>query len=143
VGKKGQVPWNKGKTLVPIEKQRNRRLEYQKKRREEQHDELKKKRDAKRLEIKLEVFSHYSKKLSNSNIPCCNCCGENKFLIFLTVDHIKGRKNYDEGPKRLVGKELYRFLQKNDFPVGYQILCMNCNSAKSDNNVCPHQRSKK
>ena len=143
MGKKGQVPWNKGKTLVPIEKQRNRRLEYQKKRREEQHDELKKKRDAKRLEIKLEVFSHYSKKLSNSNIPCCNCCGENKFLIFLTVDHIKGRKNYDEGPKRLVGKELYRFLQKNDFPVGYQILCMNCNSAKSDNNVCPHQRSKK
>ena len=109
----------------------------------EKREEIKKKRDAKRLEIKLEVLSHYSKKLSNSKIPCCNCCGENKFLIFLTIDHIKGRKNYDEGPRRLIGKELYRFLQKNNFPKGYQVLCMNCNSAKSDNDKCPHQKRKK
>jgi hypothetical protein len=140
---RGHTPWNKGKILVLIEKQRKRRLEYQKKRREEKYDEIKKKRDAKRLEIKSDVFSHYSKKLSNSTTPCCNCCGENKFLIFLTIDHITGWKNYDEGPKRLVGKEMYRFLQKNNYPTGYQVLCMNCNSAKSDKGICPHQRSKK
>ena len=117
---------------------------------EEKREDIKKKRDAKRLEIKLDVFSHYSKKLSNSTIPCCNCCGENKFLIFLTIDHVKGWKNYNEpdlskrkGSKRLGGNQLYRYLQKNNFPSGYQVLCMNCNSAKSDNEVCPHQRSKK
>jgi hypothetical protein len=88
-------------------------------------------------------MKHYSKKLSNSEIPSCNCCGENQFLIFLTIDHIKGWKNYNEGPKRLGGKDLYRYLQKNDFPEGYQVLCMNCNSAKSDDEVCPHQRRRR
>ena len=140
VFKKGHVPHNKGKILVPSDEKRKRQLQYQKKRREKKRDELKKKRDSKRHEIKFEVLSHYSKKLSNSRIPCCNCCGENQFLIFLTIDHIKSRKNYDKEPKNLVGKELYRYLQKNNFPRGYQVLCMNCNSAKSDGEFCPHQR---
>ena len=96
---------------------------------------------------KTAVMAHYSKKLSNSDIPCCNCCGENQFLIFLTIDHIKGWRNSKEterrGGKRLTGKDLYHYLQKNNFPAGYQVLCMNCNSAKSDDEVCPHQRSDK
>ena len=113
-------------------------------------DTIKAERDAKQYEIKTAVMAYYSKKLSNSDIPCCNCCGENQFLIFLTIDHIKGWKNYNEpdlskrrGSKRLGGKDLYRYLQKNNFPTGYQVLCMNCNSAKSDDEVCPHQRSNK
>jgi hypothetical protein len=28
------------------------------------------------------------------------------------------------------GREFYRYLIKNDFPPGYQVLCYNCNSYK-------------
>ena len=116
----------------------------------ENREEYNKKNVSRDKKIKNDVMVHYSKKLSNSDVPCCNCCGENQFLVFLTIDHIKGWKNYNEpdlskrkGAKRLGGKELYRYLQKNNFPSGYQVLCMNCNSAKSENEFCPHQRSTK
>jgi len=45
-----------------------------------------------RRKTKYEVLGHYSKKLSNSDFPSCNCCGEHDFLIFLTIDHITNRK---------------------------------------------------
>jgi|SaaInlV_165m_DNA_3_1040750.scaffolds.fasta_scaffold96794_1 hypothetical protein len=96
----------------------------------------------KRLELKKEVFSHYSKKLSNSDIPCCNCCGENKFLIFLTIDHVKGRDDLPDKEKDLMGSALYAYLKRNNYPPEYQVLCINCNSAKSDFDECPHKRSK-
>ena len=96
----------------------------------------------KKLELKKEVFSHYSKKLSNSDIPCCNCCGDNKFLIFLSIDHIKGRDDLSDKEKNLTGNELYVHLKRNNYPPEYQVLCINCNSAKSDFDECPHKRSK-
>jgi len=95
-----------------------------------------------RIKIKHEVLSHYSKKLSNSDTPCCNCCGEHDFLIFLTIDHITNRKNATH-KKDIAGTALYRYLQKNGYPSGYQVLCVNCNSAKSDSGICPHKRSSK
>ena len=94
------------------------------------------------LALKKEVFTHYSKKLSNSDIPCCNCCGENKFLIFLTIDHIKGRDDLPDKEKNLMGNALYAHLKRNNYPLEYQVLCINCNSAKSDFDECPHKRSK-
>ena len=42
--------------------------------------------------------------------------------------------------KGLSGFALYRYLQKNGHPPGYQVLCVNCNSAKSDSGICPHKR---
>jgi len=95
-----------------------------------------------REKVKYAVLSHYSKKLSNSDIPCCNCCGEHDFLIFLTIDHITNRKNATH-KKRLVGQDMYRYLRRNGYPLGYQVLCVNCNSAKSDSGICPHKRSSK
>jgi len=92
--------------------------------------------------VKNQVLSHYSKKLSNSDIPCCNCCGEHDFLIFLTIDHITNRKNVTHA-KRLGGQKMYHYLRKNGYPLGYQVLCANCNSAKSDSGICPHKRSNK
>lgn len=82
--------------------------------------------------IKLEVLIHYS-----GNPPRCVCCGETH-SIFLTIDHIK-----DDGAKQR--KELnlksgylfYKWLIKNNFPEGYQVLCFNCNYAKSHGG-CPH-----
>jgi len=92
--------------------------------------------------IKYNVLSHYSKILSNSDIPCCRCCGENEFLIFLTIDHITNRKNTTH-KKGLGGVAMYRYLRDNNYPSGYQVLCVNCNSAKSDSGICPHKRSSK
>lgn len=87
---------------------------------------LRRKRD------KDEVLNHYSAgKLE------CKCCGE-KERMFLTVDHIDGggRKHREETKNY----GLHRWLKKNGYPEGFQILCMNCNLGKHLNkNICPHQ----
>ena len=101
--------------------------------------ELNKKTSERNQKVKHEVLSHYSKKLSNSDVPCCNCCGEHEFLIFLSIDHITNRKNTTHG-RDDTGTKLYRYLRRNGYPSGYQVLCINCNSAKSDSGICPHKR---
>ena len=105
----------------------------------------------KREEKRLKVLKHYSKRLSNSNIPCCNCCGENFHVDFLAIDHIRGSKQMDLEPElkklkytsKLRNQNLHRWIMKNNFPNGFQILCTNCNFAKGmkkNNNKCPHER---
>jgi len=99
---------------------------------------------------KKDVFSHYSKIHSNSVIPCCRCCGLNDHIEFLTLDHIAGRKQMDSEPElvklgyssKLAIQPLCVWILKNNFPEGFQILCMNCNFAKgqSKDNKCPHER---
>ena len=89
------------------------------------------------VDLTLEVYSHYSKVISNSDVPVCACigCGE-KHIEFLTLDHINGRKSM--GPMYTIGAEkLCRRLKRGDYPPGIQVLCWNCNSAKSDNPFCP------
>jgi hypothetical protein len=93
-------------------------------------------------EQRVQVYSVYSKRLSNSDIPCCNCCGET-IMEFLAVDHIKGRKHLPENEKKLTSKTLLPFLIKNDYPEDYQILCHNCNSAKGFYGQCPHETARK
>ena len=91
------------------------------------------------LANKMTVLSYYSKDISNSDIPCCACCGENLSHKFLTLDHIEGRKamNHKTG---FGGDKLYRWCIKNKFPIGLQVLCWNCNSAKGLFGKCPHQK---
>jgi hypothetical protein len=69
----------------------------------------------------------------------CACCGE-KHEEFLSIDHIEGngkqhRKEVGSGGR---GSALYRWLKKNNFPPGFQILCMNCNFAIGHYESCPH-----
>jgi hypothetical protein len=90
-------------------------------------------------EIKYLVFSHYSKKLSKSEIPCCNCCGESFDIVFLALDHIQGRKKMGHRPTH-TGIKIYREIIKNNFPDGFQVLCHNCNFAKFQLGVCPHKK---
>lgn len=84
--------------------------------------------------LKLMVLSHYG-----GNPPKCACCGEAE-TIFLTIDHIN-----DDGAKHRkrikskAGYGFYRWLIKNNFPKGYQVLCFNCNYAKSQGG-CPHKQ---
>lgn len=64
----------------------------------------------------------------------CACCGVTE-PAFLTVDHIEGRKlKWD------VGEIFWARLRREGFPVGYRILCYNCNVGRYRNGgVCPHE----
>ena len=103
---------------------------------------------------RLKILKYYSKRLSNSNIPCCNCCGENFHVDFLALDHIAGKRQMDLEPElkklkyssKLKGMNLHRWIIRNNFPDGFQILCTNCNFAKgmkNNNNICPHETARK
>lgn len=109
-------------------KHREKRLEYFQKHKKERN--LYARNNNK--QIKLEVLNYYS----NGSMSC-NCCGE-KELHFLSIDHIDG------GGNRLskiqgVGTNLYKWLRRNEFPKGFQVLCMNCNFGKGKIGVCPHK----
>lgn len=81
---------------------------------------------------KLLVFEHYGNQ--------CACCGEG-MLEFLSVDHTNNNGSEELWPNgnRITGVHLYRRLITAGFPMGYQLLCMNCNFGKRMNNgVCPH-----
>ena len=58
----------------------------------------------------------------------------------IVVDHID-----NDGHKHRKGADtshhnIYYWLVRNNFPTGFQILCMNCNQGKHRNNgVCPHK----
>lgn len=65
------------------------------------------------------------------------CCGETEPL-FLSLDHV----NNDGASHRKVidRRKLYKWLARNHYPSGFQVLCMNCNHGKFRNGgVCPHQ----
>ena len=99
------------------------------------HEKYNKEVKQRRLDLKLEVMAHYSKVISKSDIPVCACCKE-KHIEFLTLDHINGRKSMNHKPS-LKADKLCRTLKREGFPKGIQVLCWNCNSAKSDKGVCP------
>lgn len=72
----------------------------------------------------------------------CTCCGETEKL-FLSIDHIEnnGAAERRAGLYRGSGSAFYAWLRKQNFPPGYQVLCMNCQVGKHKNGgVCPHNR---
>lgn len=78
----------------------------------------------KQLNDRYEVLYWYSNGLMK-----CNECGE-QHHEFLCIDHIDDsgaahRKLLGEG-----GNRIYKYLLKNNFPEGYQVLCNNCNYLK-------------
>ena len=111
--------------------------------------EVKEKLKNERIDTRLKVLQYYSKHLSNSDIPCCKCCKE-LIIDFLAIDHIAGRTQMDSEPKlvklgyssKLEGSSLQKWIIKNNFPEGFQILCQNCNFSKGkkkNNNKCAHE----
>ena len=118
------------------------RLSKQKKYREENKELVNKRTrvSAKktRLNLKIKVFSEYSKKQLGKDIPCCACC-EESMLKFLTLDHIEGRKKMGHS-KLLGGYKLQLWARENDYPPTLQVLCYNCNLAKGLFGRCPHQK---
>ena len=97
---------------------------------------------------RLKVLQYYSKLLSKSDIPCCNCCKTNNHIAFLAIDHIAGKKQMDSEPElvklgyssKFASDRLVLWIKKNNYPHGFQILCHNCNMAKGFYGKCPHKK---
>lgn len=81
--------------------------------------------------------------------PKCRCCGE-KHIEFLTIDHIKGdgaahrremleEKGWNVTSQSMSGTHLYMWLKQNGYPLGFRVLCMNCNFAIGHSGSCPHR----
>lgn len=84
--------------------------------------------------IKKLVLNHYS----DSKLEC-SCCGENIYE-FLVLDHVNGggnkhRKELNGGPEAV-----YRWVVKNNYPIGFRVLCASCNHAIGIYGACPHAR---
>jgi len=100
--------------------------------------------------LRMKINLHYSKIHSNSDVPCCRCCGLKDYAEFLSLDHIAGKKEMDSEPElvklgyssNFKSTSLSVWIVKNNFPKGFQILCHNCNQAKgySKDNKCPHEK---
>lgn len=88
-----------------------------------------------RKQMRLSLLIRYG-----GNPPKCACCGESA-LNFLSLDHINGggshqRKTMWDGRG---GDIFYKWLFHNNFPEGFQVLCMNCNWGRYRNDgICPH-----
>ncbi len=69
----------------------------------------------------------------------CNCCFEEN-IKFLTIDHVDGGGRSHR--KELGRKRVYSIAIQNNFPEEYQILCYNCNIARSyhGHGICPHKK---
>lgn len=82
----------------------------------------------------VEVFSHYS----NGTMRCAHCGFDD--IRALSIDHINGggeKARREQG----FGDRNYRWLIKNHFPDGLQVLCMNCQFIKRHtNNEFPNFR---
>lgn len=81
---------------------------------------------------RLEALRRYS----TTPEPSCTCCGEGT-LAFLTFEHIAGGGN--EHRKQTGGGGFISWLRRNNYPAGFEVLCMNCNHGRRVNHgVCPH-----
>jgi len=125
------IEWNKNH----LERKReNARLSAQRKRDSDREGYNQKMRELTRIKTrdrKILLLEHYGKS--------CACCGETIFE-FLTIDHINN--NGAEHRRKIGRSETYKWLIENNFPEGFQILCMNCNSAKGFYGKCPHENLK-
>ncbi len=84
------------------------------------------------FKLKCNVLYYYSK----NEVPYCFWCGETD-IDCLSIDHINGngtkhRKFLSEknGYTTFSGYIFYRWLRKEGYPKGFQVLCMNCQFKK-------------
>ncbi len=71
----------------------------------------------------------------------CACCGETE-EAFLSLDHIAN--DGAEHRREVSHQKIYKWMARNGYPAGFQVLCMNCNFGKARNGgICPHQQSRR
>jgi hypothetical protein len=82
------------------------------------------------------VITHYSK----GSMACACCCIS--IRKFLTLDHIDGNGNKHRKQIGTGSDCIYRWVEKNNYPNGFQVLCFNCNSGRALNGgICPHKQA--
>lgn len=81
-----------------------------------------------RENLKMEVLGRYS-----GNKICCAICGFDDTRA-LQIDHIdnNGAEERREvlGNRLCAGTTFYRWVRRQNYPEGYQVLCANCNIIK-------------
>lgn len=131
--------YNKRSNEYRLQRNANQR-DYHRKNKEERNRKSKERNKKLNQKYRVQVLIHYG-----GDPPKCACCGESEFR-FLTLDHINGggskqRREIFDGTKRKDrgGVPFYRWVKKNGFPEGFQVLCSNCNMAKgkSKKRFCP------
>ena len=58
------------------------------------------------------------------------------YLGFLQVDHIEGGGNVHRQELKAQGLDLYAWLRRQGYPVGYRVLCMNCHTEVTRSGGC-------
>jgi hypothetical protein len=73
--------------------------------------------------LRLKILTYYS-----HGMPRCKICNEQR-IEFLSIDHVN---NNGAKLRKIEGSgiKFYRWLCKNHYPKGYQVLCHNCNAVK-------------
>jgi plasmid maintenance system killer protein len=78
--------------------------------------------------IRLEVLRHYS----NGKPKCVKCGIEDTRC--LSIDHINGNGAEHRKELKKLRTNIITYLRKNNYPDGFQILCMNCQFIKRHEN---------
>lgn len=126
-----RYPLVKSKLQEQYCKNREQKIEYVKQWAMKNPEKRRKYQVSWRWKLRMEIIEAYGGR--------CVCCREST-PEFLQIDHIHddGAKMRNE-QKEQVGGALYRKLRSLGFPKeNYQLLCANCNSAKSFFSICPH-----
>ncbi len=110
-----------------LETSRQYRLEHKEQRREAHLRYYRENKDKIKLywrgfifKLKTEVLTHYG----NGNFACVKC-GESRPAC-LSIDHINGDGAKHRKATGRQATDMYRWLKQNDYPKGFQTLCMNC-----------------
>ena len=69
----------------------------------------------------------------------CACCDETR-REYLSIDHKNGSGRKYTREMGSWGTQFYRWLRRNNYPEGFQVLCFNCNYGKRDYGICPHDK---
>ncbi len=134
------VPW-KDKQKIKAYQTKYRKLhresivEYSLKYRQINCVVISNKQKLRRSALKLQAYMNYG------GSKCC-WCGEDD-VGTLSIDHIEnnGNRHLDAKGYKIQSSRLYSWLKKHNYPKGFQILCFNCNYAKTQNNgVLPENR---
>jgi hypothetical protein len=90
------------------------------------------------LDLKQLVINKYGGQI-------CACCLEyKKNLCFLQIDHIHGGgRKHKRDMSINGGTAFYKWLKRNNFPPGYQVLCCCCNFGKGQYGECPHKAERR
>ena len=112
---------------------KERRYEFIKEWNKKNPDKIKNYQKKYKMKLRKQVIGYYSAYKYR-----CACCLD-IHMEFLTIDHIKGAGNKHRKEIKVGGgHQFYTWLINNHFPIGYRVLCMNCNHSLGIWGYCPH-----